>query len=265
MEIEEGKDIVLTQGKEYKPQGESYVQEENPEDISKTDNVEHVGGGGFIGFVKENPLILAGVAVVLLVVIVTIVIVASVKTKKNSTAADMARMEELLAEDEEDVPAFTYTEEEVEKLRQAGYTGTEIEENQANEVDVKYLLDASAAARKQLYEEEVLPYFNSASAEFKKLAADTWVGNPEFELGEKDLGLARTEEVVNVDYEKLPPKGHQLFVKFYLQYDSVACFMVVTPERYYELEPAGNIVLSITYTTTEDGNKVITDIIEVIP
>ncbi len=71
-------------------------------------------------------------------------------------------------------------------------------------------------------------------------------------------------EVMNVDYIKLPAKGHQLFIKFFLE-NGDAVFMTVTPERYLELKESGNIVVRVSYTQTADGKRIITDMIEITP
>ena len=65
-----------------------------------------------------------------------------------------------------------------------------------------------------------------------------------------------------MDYEKLPPKGYQLFIKVYLNADSVF-FMDISPERWVNMEETGNIVVNIQYTLTGDGKRIITGATEI--
>lgn len=271
-------EVVMSQGREYKPKGESYVQdpfagsevkqekesgtksEETLASSSETDtenNAQAISGNT----IMRRPLIFVGVAVFAVVVLITVIVVGSSSAKRKKAEEEQHALELL---EEEETYVYRYSSDEIRDLRLAGYTGDEIDMYEADEWDVQDLVKSAEAARKAMYEEEILPYFNSASDEFKLLWRDTWVGQDDFDLGD-DESFDYFEETVNVDYTKLDPKGHQLFIKYYLVNDSNACFMTVTPERYLELEESGNIVLRIKYTKTSDGAKVIISATEVIP
>lgn len=273
------KEVVMSQGKTYKPEGDSYVsdpfagvtQSDGQADTETSDSgdvVEIQGmhepadrGNPFKGLMQK-PMVLLGIGLAVVVVLVTVVVFGSVSAKKKAEE-DWQHAEDLL--EEEETYVFTYDADEIYDLRLAGYTGFEIDEFQEDERDVQELVKAAEAARYARYEEEILPYFNSASDEFKLLWRDTWVGQDDFDLDYSKEYYDYVIDTVNVDYEKLPPKGHQLFIKYFLKHDSNACFMTVTPERYAELDSSGNIVLKIEYAITDDGTKVITDAYEVIP
>lgn len=252
---------VITQGADYVPSGEGYSGASPDAQVvgDMSQNVQNNSAGSS----QNKMLLLISVGIVGVIFVVIVVIVLSMQAKKKKEAEELAQAESLL-EEEVVEPSFMYTQDEVEALRLAGYTGYEIEDFEIQEQDAKSLIDAAEAARKAQYEMEILPYFDSSSDEFKELCKDTWVGQEELEFDTDVEQYQYFTETINVDYEKLPATGHQLFIKYTLT-DGTACFMTVTPERYTELKDHGNIVISVQYTKTGDGKRIITSSSEVIP
>lgn len=259
---------VMTQGKEYKPEGEGYSNAETEvdttvdvqakaEELGITPNPDAVEDNGE----NKKLLILVGIIVgVVLVVIIAVVCTMSYKKKKEEE--ERLKAEALLAEEQEE--EFKYTDAEIQSLRDAGYTGDEIELFEFDRKSAQELIEKAKAERQEMYEREILPYFDAASDEFKELYEDTWVGQGELEFDSDVDQYTYHQTTLNVDYEKIDPTGRQLFLKLHLK-SGICCFMTVTPERYLELDDSGNIVVSIYYTKTGDGAMIITDITEIIP
>lgn len=241
-------------------QGDSYEEEGTTESDKKehkrkrgiTPNPEAKGKSG-----SRKLLILGGAIAAILIVVLSIAGGALIIKDKQEGA-------DFLEDIEETVP-FAYTLDEVEALRLAGYTGDEIEEYEYAEQDAQYLIDEAEKERKKQYEKEIAPYFDSASEEFKSVYEDTWVGQPELTFDTNAEGYSYFVETMNVDYEKLPPRGNQLFIKFTLPNSEKVAFTTITPERWVTLNDSGNIVLSVSFTKTSDGKRIITDISEVTP
>ncbi len=156
---------------------------------------------------------------------------------------------------------FAYTSDELNQLRAMGYTGTEIEEFQSYGYDFEYLAELAEDAREAYIEEKVKPLFDTASEEYKQNYYNTWLGMPlreDMDLFRDDVG--NMQETRNLDYEKVPVHGYQVFLKVYLDDREHAeyFFMQVSPERYVQLNDSGNIVVTYTYmygvTEDADGN-----------
>jgi len=160
-------------------------------------------------------------------------------------------------------PVYSYPPGDTATLRANGYTGAEIEDYAKAGVSVFDLVQQAQEERQKIYDAEIKPYLDGASEEFKALAADTWVGQSELTFSEDTTKYRYFSETHNVDYEKLPARGSQLFVKLELDVTGEILFMQVTPERYVTLRDSGNIVVTISLTKTGDGKRVITSIKEV--
>ncbi len=251
----------MKQGDNYSPEGnenedDESISSENEDTpiIQSNPNVTDVGE-------KKKTLMAAAVVAIALVLLVIAVIISCVINNKKAKE-EQRRAEELLQEELEEV--FEYTNAQVEALRNAGYTGKEIETFEYEEQDFDSLIKSAEAARKQIMEKEILPYFDNASEEFKELYANTWIGQKELKYDTSEEGYTRHSTTINVDYEKLPARGHQLFIKYYLK-NGDACFMYITPKRYAELNDSGNIVLRIEYIQTADKKQIVVSAEEVIP
>lgn len=157
--------------------------------------------------------------------------------------------------------AFTYTEEELENLRRVGYTGTEIDNFALEEKPAQELIEAAEKAREEYLEETIEPYYKGRSEKFKKLEASTWVGLEEVEDGalpdsdEDFWNISKTNVTINTDYEKVEPRGHQLFIKIYINDEKDDwVYYQCTMNEYHQLKDSGNIiVIAKKHTfTTED-------------
>lgn len=146
--------------------------------------------------------------------------------------------------------AFMYTEEEVKSLRAAGYTGDEIEAYQYMEKDVQELLDEAAKEQQEYVDMFVKPLLDETSDAYKKNLRDTWLGLEErTDIADFSDYLFVNSETKNLDFEKVPVRGNQIFLKIYLDdvnHDDYF-FMSCDPKRYAQLGDSGNIVITYQY------------------
>ena len=248
----DAEDDVMVQGASYEEEGVSEADDKGTKfKRCITPNPEAKGGSD-----KRKLMILGGVVVTVLLLVISI--------GGGAIALKNDKYDDEYFEEEETI-AFKYTLDEIEALRLAGYTGDEIEAYEYAEQDVDYLVEDAERKRKEQYEKEIAPYFDEASDKFKSLYEDTWVGQPElvFDTNTEEYGYYK--ETMNVDYEKLPARGNQLFIKFTLPNSDKVAFTTIDPERWLTLNDAGNIVLSVSFTETSDGKRIITSISEVTP
>ena len=154
-----------------------------------------------------------------------------------------------------------FTDEEVILLREAGYTGGEIESFAEYEMDASELINSAEAKQEELIAEKMKPYIDSKSDEYKALEASTWVGLEELVVDEEISKYDYHTTTLNLDYEKIPTMGAQLFIKIY--WDEVGyCFMQVKPKNWLLMQDEGNIVVSIDYLIMANGQIIVTDIKE---
>lgn len=206
---------------------------------------------------KKKLLIGVGIGVVVIGIGLFLGITGAEKKRQE----ELERAEALLQEQEEVV--FKYTSEEIEALREVGFTGYEIEEFEFMEYDAMTIVEEEKAKRQAALDAEILPYFDKMSDEFKELYSKTWVGQPDVEVGSDLTNFSYRQENLNLDYEKLPARGHQLFLKVYINANNVF-FMDVTPERWNTLKDSGNIVVQVSYTIMDNGSYIITDVQEIV-
>jgi len=211
-----------------------------------------------------SPKIPKGVFIGLaIVILVTVVFVAMyiLKPKENTDSTETTEV----------IMEFSYTAEELDQLRSAGYTGKEIEDYQLSMIESAILVQSAKekqeAFLKETYAELNNAVSNTASQEYKDLIAKTWLGGEVTQVQPAEGSDEYTYEVFsrkeNVDYIKLPPRGQQLFLRLKVPNTEVFFFMPVHPQRYYQLEESGNIV--ITYDEVIFGGKTfITNVFEVV-
>lgn len=151
------------------------------------------------------------------------------------------------------VTLFSYTAEEKEELRAWGYTGTEIEQFQSDSIPAA---DKVAEAKK-LREDTWAALNNSESPEYRALLDQTWIGEAETAVPSVDATVWSVEgKKINADYEKVPPRGKNLFIKVDMR-DGTHYFMQCPCDLYVSLEDSGNINLSYTLYTMSDGSQFI--------
>lgn len=204
-----------------------------------------------------------GVVLVGIVLLVVGAIILNKRAVKMQEEEESKRIDEIM-QTETSMYYFTYSREEKEELRLAGYTGTEIEEFEMNGLDAQEKIREAEEARKAKYDEELKPYFAGASDKFMELWNDSWVGQDSFDVS-SDLNTYQTYTMkLNLDYEKVASTGYQCWLKVYLEEDSYF-FIFIGPQRWTELADRGNMVLELTYTNQgENGKSVITGWREII-
>ena len=250
---------VLKQGKTYEPVGEA--KEEEVEDTTSSESKPSILSSDLL----HNKGVLIG-AIALVVIILIFAGVFMLTGNKDKSGVGIGAEEDIpdfLKELEEgelgENADYRYTDREREMLRQAGYTGYEIEEFEANLEPYSLKIEESEQLRKEIYEREVLPYFDGASDKFKELYNNTWLSGKEVTLNAEEAGTwSYNVYTYNADYDKVHAKGHQLYIKITLG-DGEPAFMLTDPTLYSQLADSGNIVVSITYVDT-GTSKLITNI-----
>lgn len=224
------------------------VKEKKPVDWSKYSKVFLIGG---------------------LIIVAAIVIgVLAVVSEKRKAEEEQKHIDELMSqidseeEEEDEMYAVVYTSSEIEELRLNGYTGTEIEEFQVLGYEAEDMIKDAEKARQKKYKKELEPFFEGASEEFLELYNYTWFGLDDLEVLTDTENYTYRQTTLNLDYEKVDPKGLQLMVKLWLNEEKYV-FMVVEPARWLELAKAGNMVVKIDYVEMSDGKLIVTDITEI--
>lgn len=214
------------------------------------------------------PIIILVVFVLLVIAVIAAIRIGKSVTESEAEQEMPTETEGVVVGDDdywsqfEDPDVFAYTDEEKQQLRAWGYTGDEIEANEAEGVEASELI----AAAKQEQEEARATLSNPESPEYQALLNNTWLGQqalniPAYEEGVTEGAIYYNSYTLNADYEKIPAHGYNLFLKVYLEDGSYA-FMECPLLRYTQLADSGNIV--VTYqTATLDGITVITDMQEV--
>lgn len=256
------------QGEEYQEEGwsEDGTQPKvspAPVEVPETGQNEKTGVMSKLG---SLPVAKIGIAICVLVGIVILFIVGKSFIGRFSSESKEEKEPEneipAWMQEDYEIPEFKYTAEEVAELRLNGYTGSEIENYQVTETPAEQLIKKAKEQRQKLYDEEVAPYMDSASKEYKELAANSWVGQPALEYDKDVSGFTYYSKTMNVDFEKLPARGNQLYIKLITDAGMIL-FMNVSPEQYSRLASSGNIVVNVDYTRTRDGKDIITGITEV--
>lgn len=215
-------------------------------------------------FDDSKKMIIIGGAVVGVIIVIVLLLVGANIYSKHQEEKRLKHADDLLV-DEEEIQTFYYSSDEYERLREAGYTGMEIEEFELQEMDVDDLIKDAETRRKAKIEEEIVPYFDAASDEFKELYNSTWISGNDYTINGSPDDWNHWSEVLNVDYRKLPKKGLQCFIQFKLADTGESGFMYMDPLRFDQLPEEGNIVLNISFVEMPDGTRLINKIKEVIP
>lgn len=151
--------------------------------------------------------------------------------------------------------AVTYDFEQVQQLRAAGATQEQIDEWQVTGVDYNYVYLTMLDRYYGWQLSNVLPTYDMASPEYKAVIDQTWMSLPlRSDIAEwtEDKYLAYSYDAQqNLDYEKIPPYGNQLFLKVYLDADTHDSwfFLNITPQEWNMLDDSGNVVVDYTYET----------------
>ena len=244
-----GGQVVLEQTEQYKEEGTGSVNSTIIESDDDDGDDEAPAKKGF------NPKIIIG-CIIVVILIVGVFVGTAAKRQPAPVEEQVALPEEELVFLEpvtQDVMSG-YTAEEVNTLRGAGLTGTEIEsyQNQGIPYITAYNITKEQFWAWQL--ENQLPITDMTSEAYKTEVSKTWLTLPE----RKDLeewhedGIAYNYNIKkNLDYEKVDVHGNQLFLKVYLDDNKHEkwFFLNVTPQEWNLLEEAGNVVVDYAYTT----------------
>lgn len=212
--------------------------------------------------------IIIGIVVVIAVVFV---IISGVPSKNPNDAveepADSFEDLEWIIPDQSATNTVTYLTADVEALRAAGYTGTEIENYSSAGVPAKDLI-AEAEARRDAYAQETYSkLFDTTSDEFRYYTSQTWLTLPEREDMWDWTQCNGYQVRKNLDYEKIDIHGNQLFIKVYLD-DNLHedwFYLNVTPAEWLALSDYGNVIVNYTYqvhflqSMDEYGNTLISE------
>lgn len=225
--------------------------------IINTTNVESQGNNGDNGKEKKkfNPMIAVGIFIGIAVLGVLLMVLSK---KPDDTEVPSENPDGVVSEDDlvwidpvVDTSTF-YTQEQIDKLREVGYTGTEIEQFALNGEDVNAKIREAEAIRDAWLQEAIAPLYDATSQEYKDFISQTWLTLPERkDLGEWSQVAGYYQERKNLDYEKVTVYGNQLFIKIYLDDDVHAdwFFLNVTPEEWNKLKDNGNVIVTYTYCT----------------
>ena len=170
----------------------------------------------------------------------------------------------------EDDSSFHYSSEDIQKLREAGYTNTEIEDFEEMAVENVDNLIAEIKEQKKKSILEIYRGFmrdaqNSGNEEYLYALANTWLG-----LAPQEMDLSGDvddyyKDSCNADYWKLPLQGYQPMLKLRFtdkQDVERTVYMAVEPTTYANLRDSGNIVISYNFINAY-GCEFITNIQEV--
>lgn len=165
---------------------------------------------------------------------------------------------------------FKYSVDEITRLREAGYTSTEIEEFEKMEVtNIDSLVsDIELQKRKSILDHYHVFLRNaqeSGNEQYLYALANTWLGLAPQEVNASGEVDDYYKDSCNADYWKLPLQGYQpiLKVKFVDKQDvERTVYMPVEPTTYVQLRESGNIVISYNFIKAY-GCEFITNIQEV--
>ncbi len=205
---------------------------------------------------------IAAVGVVIIVIFLVMYIMPSLRASKQE-AEDQESQESFDSQFDdlewvEPVSTFSYTPEEIEMLRAAGYTGDEIESFVKQEIPAQQKYDEAAALQQKFVDSFYESVSDTSSSEFKDYVKDTWLllDKRDTSDGVDVSNMFTYNTKVIADFEKVELHGAQLFIKVYpinLDHD-FWMYVQLSPEKYNSLPASGNIILYFDYLTiNQDG------------
>ena len=155
-------------------------------------------------------------------------------------------------------PVSVFSDAETQALRKWGYTADEIELAGREGLSAMSMVETARAAREEAQKEALAAVSDTASPEYQQLLSQTWLQGEDINLeGVNPTDVVSTStRTVNLDYEKVQPKGTQLYLKLFLENGEVA-FMDVSPQRYVALNESGNIVVTIDSVMVNDREIIV--------
>ena len=153
------------------------------------------------------------------------------------------------------------------ELRKRGYTADEIEFSYDEGISFDDLVKEADSEIKEEQEEVLKELSDTGSDAYKELLNMTWLQGNDLVITDAvqdeqgNLDVYTETKTMNIDYDKVPPKGSQLFLKCYCKDYGVA-FMTTDPNRWCQLDDSGNILVTVEVTYW-NGTPVITSITEI--
>lgn len=257
--------VVMQQGTSYQPASQTTtpvqsststqpVQQATTTIINTTQQSDDNGRDDGNGFKLNKTMVFAIVGVVLFLIIALVIYSSGNKgkNKEESTTTPSAGELDPNLEWIEPEPTSYYTPDQIVNLRAAGYTGDEIENYSSTLIPYEQLIEEANALRDAYIQEAIAPLYDTASDEYKKYIAQTWLSLPErMDTSSWDSIASFYEVRRNLDYEKIPVHGNQLFIKIYLDDNDHLdwFFLCINPEEWNKLNDTGNVIVNYTYCT----------------
>lgn len=256
----------------YQEQGEEYEEEAVETETQETPSEEPPKKEK--NSIKLNPKIVACICVAGVLIVGTGGLL--ITMQKNKQARAIAEQEQAEYEDAlktadalvdsviesqtqtSPEPVSVFSDAEIQALRKWGYTADEIELAGSEGLSAMSMVETARAAREEAQKEALAAVSDTASPEYQQLLSQTWLQGEDINLeGVNPTDVVSTStRTVNLDYEKVQPKGTQLYLKLYLENGEVA-FMDVSPQRYVALNDSGNIVITIDSVMVNDREIIV--------
>ncbi len=194
---------------------------------------------------KKLIIIIADIVIVVILVIVLVFMFKGKLVKKES-------VEVSTEEETTEIPKFEYTYDEYERLRTAGFTASEIEDFELQEIaDIDTLINEAEEKRKKKFLETYKAFIREANespdSQYTYLMANTYLGLPPQEIDLNSTAEDYYSETRNVDYWKMPLQGYQPLVKVRIMPEDVVLYVNIKPENYALLRDSGNMVISYDF------------------
>lgn len=246
-----GQTVVLEQGMNYSPNEQETHQTTNGTSttIINTTKVEQDNSGDDDtrrGFKPTKTFVMIAAGIIVLGLIIFIVLAS------NGSGEDIPNVPEEELEWILPDSQYSYTVDQIERLRMVGYTGREIEEFETLQMDINELVKEATAKRDAWVQEAIAPLYDATSQEYKDFISQTWLTLPKRNDTDDWGNIAQYYEVrKNLDYEKVETYGNQLYIKIYLDDNEHKdwFFLNVSPEDWVRLQGTGNVIVTYKYCT----------------
>lgn len=246
-----GQTVVLEQGMNYTPNEQETQQTNNGASttIINTTKVPQDNGEDDVtgkGFKPTKTFVMIAAGVIVLGLIIFIVF-ASNAPEEDIPNIPEEELQWILPDSQ-----YSYTVDQIDRLRVVGYTGREIEEFETLQMDINELVKEATAKRDAWVQEAIAPLYDSTSQEYKDFISQTWLTLPKRNDTDDWENIAGYHEVrKNLDYAKVETYGNQLYIKVYLDDNEHNdwFFLNVTPEDWVRLKDTGNVIVTYTYCT----------------
>ena len=256
-----GTPTVSVQGDNYNPVGtatphptivtNNQTPLQNNTTVINTTTMNNNNGGGTGNPFKSKIGVIIAAVVTVVIVIAGCYATGIIGGSPESTEVTENSEEELEWIDPDEIK-FAYTAEELSELRAAGYTADEIEMHYEYQTSAAQLIEEAKTKQQEWYQENVVNKFDTNSEAFNDYIKNTWLSLPERNDMAEWTDIAGYYVIrKNLDYEKIPVHGNQLFLKIFLDDASHTDYMFlnVSPEEWIKLNESGNVIVEYTYAT----------------